>query len=78
MQIQGLLDDGDQDIDRDGDPDLGFDSILGGAIESLDSEVLLDPFEKQFHLPSAAIQIGDRYGRQGKVVCQKHEYFVVL
>ena len=35
--------------------------------------MLLDPFEKQFHLPSAPIQIGDGERRQYKVVGLKDQ-----
>ena len=35
--------------------------------------MLFDPFEEQFDLPTAAIQIGNGHGRQGEVVGQKHE-----
>ena len=78
VQIQGLLHDGHEYINGDGDPDLSLDSVFGSTIKSLDSEMLLDPFEKQFHLPAAAIQIGNRSGWQHKVVGQKHKCFFVL
>ena len=32
-QSEALLDDGDQNVDRDGNPDLRFDGIFGGAEE---------------------------------------------
>jgi hypothetical protein len=54
VQIQGLLHDSHENINRDGGPDLGFDCILGGAIKGLDPEMLLDPFEKQLDLLLAA------------------------
>jgi hypothetical protein len=37
--------DGHQHVNRDSDPDLGFRGILAGAVEGLDAQVLLDPFE---------------------------------
>jgi len=40
--------------------------------------MLLDAFEKQFHLPATAIQIGNGYGWQDEVVGEKHKRFVVL
>ena len=46
LQSQALADDGDQHVDRDGDPDLGLHGILASAKERLDSEMLLDPFEQ--------------------------------
>ena len=45
--------------DRDGNPHLGFDRIVGGSIEGFDAEVLLDPFEEEFDLPAASIAIGN-------------------
>ncbi len=66
MQI--LFDDGDEHIDRDGDPDLSLQGILGSAVELLDAQVLFDPFEEQLDLPTAAIELGDRQRRQAEVV----------
>ena len=40
--------------------------------------MLLVPFEKQIHSPAATIKIGNRDGRQDKVVGQKYKRFVVL
>ena len=62
-----------QHVNRDGDPDLGFERILRSAIELFDSQMLLDPFEEQFHLPTTAIELGDGQRRQGKVVRQKDQ-----
>jgi hypothetical protein len=36
----------------DGNPNLRFDGILGGAEERLDAQMLFDPLEKQFNLPA--------------------------
>ena len=41
---QAFFEDGDQDIDGDGNPDLSFDGVLRGPVEGLDAEVLFDPF----------------------------------
>ena len=78
VQLQGFLYDGHKNVNRDGDPDLGLDGILGGTIKGLDPEMLFDPLEKQLHLPAAAIKIGNRDGGQDEVVGQKHKRFVVL
>ena len=56
VQSKLLLDDGHQDVDGDGDPDLGLHGVLGGAVEALDAQVLLDPLEEQFDLPAATVQ----------------------
>ena len=68
IQVESFFDDGHQDIDRDCNPDLGFDRVFGGAIECVDAQMLFDPTEEELHLPTAAIQIGDRLSRQQKVV----------
>ncbi len=31
LDVEVLLDDGDEQVDRDGDPDLDLDGVLGGA-----------------------------------------------
>ncbi len=45
IEIEPLLDDGDEDVDRDDDPDLALDRVLGSAEEALDAKMLLDPLE---------------------------------
>lgn len=54
-----FLDDGYQDVNGDGDPDLSFDGILGGSIKRFDAEMLLDPFEEDLDLPATLKQLGD-------------------
>jgi len=46
FERESLLDDGDQGIDRHGDPYLSMHSVLGSAEECLDAKVLLNPFEE--------------------------------
>ena len=46
VQTKLLLDDGDEHVNRDGDPDLRLYCVLGGAVEALDAQVLLDPLER--------------------------------
>ncbi len=53
-----------------------FYGILRGAIECLDSQMLFDPFEKQFDLPSTFVKIGDGLCWEGEVVGQKHQTLV--
>ena len=48
--IEALLDDGDEDVDRDGNPDLRLHRVLRRAVELLDPKMLLDPLEEEFHL----------------------------
>jgi hypothetical protein len=42
---EALLYDGNQDVDRDGDPDLRFDGVFGTK-KCLDAQVLLDSLER--------------------------------
>ncbi len=51
LQPQTLADDGNQHINRDGDPDLSLHCVVAGPIKRFDPQVLLDPFVEQFHLP---------------------------
>jgi len=57
---------------------LSLHDIFGCPIEGLDPEMLLDPFEEELHLPTAPIEIGDGDRREGKVVGQKHQCFVLF
>ena len=54
-----LFDNGYHHVNGDGDPNLGFDSILGGSVKRFDSKVLFDPFEEQLDLPATSKQFGD-------------------
>ena len=70
--IEAFLDDRDEHIDRDGDPDLGFHGILRGAIELLDAKMLLDPLEEQLDLPAAFVKRADGQRGQIELVAQKN------
>ena len=73
MKVEFLFDDGYQDIHRDGDPDLSFDSIVGGPVERFDAQVLLDPFEEEFDLPAATVEVGDVPCREREIVGQQQQ-----
>jgi hypothetical protein len=51
FKFELFLENRDQEIGANGDPDLGFDSIFGLPEEDLDMKILLNPFEKQLYLP---------------------------
>jgi len=78
IQVQFLLDNGHQNINADGNPDLGFDRVLGCTIKSLDPQMWLDPFEEEFHLPAAFVKLGNDQCRQRKVVGEENEALVVF
>jgi hypothetical protein len=45
--------------------------LCGGAC--LDAQVLLDPIEEQFHLPSAFVELGDGDNVDGKIIGEEHQ-----
>jgi hypothetical protein len=71
--MQTLFHDSHEHIDGYSDPDLGLHCVLGGAIECFDSEMLLDPFEEQFDLPSALVQLCDGQSGHDEVVGQEDQ-----
>jgi len=73
VQIQPLLDDGYQDVDRDGDPHLRLHSVLRGSEERLDPKMLLDPSEEELDLPAMLVQQGDAFRGKGKIVGEEDQ-----
>lgn len=65
-------------ISNYGTIDLDADCILGRTPKLLDSQVLFDPFEEQFHTPSIAIKFGDCLCGNRQVVGQKDVSGAVL
>ena len=51
-QMQAFLDDGNQHVSADRNPDLRLHCVLAGAQECLDPQMVLDPFEEQLDLPA--------------------------
>src|SRR6185437_8332536 len=77
VEIQGEMkpfaDDGHEQIAADGDPHLGFDGVLRGAVKGFDPQMLLDPFEEQFNMPATTIQFSDDVSRKSEVVGEEHQ-----
>ena len=74
VRLRGLRADSTyQYIDGHGGPDLCFHRILRSAVKRLDKQMLFDPFEEQFDLPTAAIQLVNRVCGQGKIVDKEHQ-----
>src|ERR1700688_3387827 len=65
--------DGGEHINADGNPDLSFHGVLGSAVEMLDAQILLYPFEKQFHSPTLFVERGDHGGGECEVVGQENK-----
>jgi hypothetical protein len=57
---------------------LGLHGVLAGAVERFDAQMLLDPFEKQFRLPTALIDLGNGPRWKHKVVGQELESLLGL
>lgn len=70
-----LIETGHHEVNADGDPDLGLHGVGGGAVESLDPKVLLDPFEEQFDVPSTLVDGRDGQCWQFEVVGQESQRF---
>jgi hypothetical protein len=66
--MQTFLDDRNKHVSGDRNPDLRLHGVLACAQECFDSQILLDPFEEQFDLPSLTIQIGNHRGGQLHIV----------
>ena len=73
VQFEVMFKDGDKAVGDDGDVNLYPHSILAVAPETLDTEMLLDSFEKQFDLPAVTVQQGDVLCRKVEVVGVVHE-----
>ena len=77
LQMQPLLDDRHQYVNRDRDPHLGLHGVLGSSEERLDPQVLLDPPEEEFHLPPLLVEQGDALRGKGKIVGQENQFLFV-
>ena len=71
--LEVVLNDSNEAVGNDGNMNLYSDSILRFSPESFDLEMLLDPFEKQLHLPPVLIKESDVLGCKVKVVCVVNE-----
>ena len=78
IQGQTLLQDRDQYVDGDGNPDLSLHGVLTIAVKGFDAQVLLDPLEEEFHLPARLVQLSDGESRESEVVRQKDERAILF
>lgn len=68
VQMQVVLDDGDEAICDNGNMDLHSYGILGVTPKPFDAQMLLDPFKEQLHLPAVAVKQPDILGLEIEVV----------
>ena len=73
-----MLDDGDKAISYDCRANLYSDSVLCGAPEFLNLEVLLEPLEEQLNLPSVLVEISNFESGKMECIRQKCEVSVLL
>ncbi len=59
LQLQALSYDRHEHVRAHGDPGLALHSVLGGAEERLDPQVMFDPFEVQRHLRAHLLELAD-------------------
>ena len=71
--MEMLADDGDQEVNAGGDPQLRLDGVLRRAQKRLDPQVLFDPFEKQFDFPSILVEAGNLKRSKFIIVCKKNK-----
>jgi len=69
FDFEFFLDDCDKNVNADGYPDLSLYGVGTGSKERLDSQILFDPFEKNFYPPPALVELSNCQGWQNKVVC---------
>lgn len=57
LDAQGLIENGDHEVNADRDPDLRLHGVFAQPEERLHSKVLLDPFEEEFDLPARLVDL---------------------
>ncbi len=77
-QIQALLGYSNQHVSADCYPNLRLHRVLARTVEHFDSQMLLDPFEEQLHLPALTVQSRDQLWLQCEVVGQESDSFACV
>ena len=78
VHLQLLFQDCHQHVHTDGNPDLRFHRVVGGAEERLDPQVLFDPLEEQLYLPAAFVELRDGQGWEDEIVGEEYESLLCL
>ena len=68
IKMQAFFGNSDQQVRGHDNPNLRLHRVLARAKEHLDSQMLLDPLEEQFHLQALAVQVGDQLRCEREVV----------
>lgn len=69
--MKHLSGNGKQQVIADGNPYLRVYCILAGSVECLDVQMLFDPFEETFHLPTFPIKFSNGQVRMCEVIGQE-------
>ena len=78
FQLEGLFQDGDEQVSAERSPNLDTHSVFGCADERANSEMPLYPFEKQFDMPAGAVNLAHLNGGQTKVIGEENEQARIL
>ena len=73
VDSEGLIENGHHEVGTHRDPDLSLHRVFAASEEDLDAQVLLDPLEEQFDLPTALETHGDGQSRSFEVVGEKDQ-----
>lgn len=73
-----LIETGHHEVNASGDPDLGTNGVVTGAVKDLNSKILFDPFEEELDLPTTLVNGGDGQCGQGKIVRKECQAFLRL
>ena len=73
-----MLHNGNEAVGTDGRVNLYSDCVLSCAPEFLDFEVLLEPLEEQFYLPTILVEVGNLQCSQFHCISQEHELTALL
>lgn len=76
--MQAFLGNSDQRMSAHCNPNLCRHRVLAGAVESFDSQMLLDPFEEQLYLPALDVSRCDQFVFKSESVGKKADSFVSL
>ena len=73
-----MLHNGNEAVGTDGRVNLYSDSILSCSPEFFNLEVLLEPLEEQFYLPTVLVEVSNLQSSQFHCVSQEHELTTLL
>src|SRR5258708_40202289 len=72
-QVELLVQDGNHQINRHGNPNLGFHRVGTVSEKVFDAQVTFDPAKEEFNLPSRAVKFGHGNRWNVEMVGQKDQ-----